>query len=192
MLMDKKVYLAGPDVFFDQPLQIAEGKKELCKQYGFLGVFPLDVEIDPDDQLSPFEKACAISFSNESLMDECDLVIANLTPFRGVSMDSGTAYEIGYMRAQKKPVLGYTNIIHDYEKRVEQFYSCSSDNPMDGDLRGTMVESFGLAENLMIEIGVVESGGSVVRAQVEQGQERTDLEGFEKCLQQAVRLFQNG
>lgn len=191
-MFNKKVYLAGPDVFFDDPLEIAKRKKEICKQYGFVGVFPLDVEIDPENKLSPFEKASAISFSNESLMDECDLVIANLTPFRGVSMDSGTAYEIGYMRAQKKPVLGYTNIVHDYEKRVEQFYRCSSDNIMDGDKQGTMVEAFGLSENLMIEIGISESGGSVVREQVEAGQERSDLAGFEKCLQQAVRLFQDG
>ena len=41
-------------------------------------------------------------------MRSCDLLIANLTPFRGVSMDSGTAFEVGFMRALGRPVLGYT------------------------------------------------------------------------------------
>ena len=39
-------------------------------------------------------------------MRSCQLCIANLTPFRGVSMDSGTAYEVGFMRALGRPVLG--------------------------------------------------------------------------------------
>ena len=32
-------------------------------------------------------------------MKEADAIIANLTPFRGPSADTGTVYELGYMAA---------------------------------------------------------------------------------------------
>ena len=41
-------------------------------------------------------------------MHSCDALVANLTPFRGVSADAGTAFEVGFMRALGRPVLGYT------------------------------------------------------------------------------------
>ena len=47
------------------------------------------------------------------------------------------------------------------------------------------VEEFGLAENLMIEIAVMESGFAVVRRAVPPGAEMTDLAGFEACLSRA-------
>ena len=53
-------------------------------------------------------------------MRTCDLLIANLTPFRGVSTDAGTAFEVGFMRALGRPVLGYTNTIADYRERTER------------------------------------------------------------------------
>ena len=188
----KHIYLAGPDVFFENPLAIAERKRELCESHDFTGVFPLDVEIDPENKLSPFEKAKTISLSNEGLMDKCDLMIANLTPFRGVSMDAGTAFEVGYMRAQGKPVLGYTNVQPDYDYRVASYYKAKSDdNPYDPDKPGTDVENFGLAENLMIEIAIHESGAEVVRNETALGNEFYDLSGFENCLKQAARIIKN-
>ena len=53
-------------------------------------------------------------------MDGVDLVIANMTPFRGPSMDVGTAVELGYSFARGLPVFGYTNIVDDYEARVRR------------------------------------------------------------------------
>jgi nucleoside 2-deoxyribosyltransferase len=35
----------------------------------------------------------------------------NCSPFRGVSLDAGTAYEIGYACALGKPVFGYSNVL---------------------------------------------------------------------------------
>jgi nucleoside 2-deoxyribosyltransferase len=43
-----------------------------------------------------------------AMMQQCDLAIAQLTPFRGVSMDVGTAVELGYMHARGKPSLERT------------------------------------------------------------------------------------
>ncbi len=182
--MTQRIYLAGPDVFFENPLGIADNKKKLCHKYGFEGVFPLDVEIDPENKLPLFEKAREISLSNETLMQSCDLLIANLTPFRGVSMDAGTAYEVGYMRALGKLVFGFTNINATYEERVTSYYKSQSNNILDPDRPGTEIESFNLAENLMIEIAITESGGEVIRETVSEGQEFKSLSGFEKCLMQ--------
>ena len=41
-----------------------------------------------------------------------------MTPFRGPSIDPGTAYEMGFMRALKRPVLGYRNDPRDYITRI--------------------------------------------------------------------------
>ena len=65
-------------------------KMALCAAHGFEGVFPLDASLDLAG-LAKQEQARRISAANEGLMRGCDLLIANLTPLRGVSMDSGAA-----------------------------------------------------------------------------------------------------
>ena len=44
-----KMVLAGPEVFLPDLLVAARKKNELCRKYGFEGVFPLDNEIPVDD-----------------------------------------------------------------------------------------------------------------------------------------------
>jgi nucleoside 2-deoxyribosyltransferase len=83
-------------------------------------VFPLDASLDLAG-LAKAEQARRISAANEGLMRSCDLLIANLTPFRGVSMDAGTAFEVGFMRALGRPVLGCTNVAADYRQRAEAY-----------------------------------------------------------------------
>jgi nucleoside 2-deoxyribosyltransferase len=156
--------------------------------HGFEGVYPLDAELDLS-RLSKTEGARRISLANDALMNSCDLLIANMTPFRGVSMDVGTAFEVGYMRALGRPVLGYTNTMIDLRERSEMGRVSGARLPFDGDAPDVMVEDFGLAENLMIEIAVMESGGSVVRRGVAVGSTMTDLTGFEACLVQAKQLL---
>src|SRR5262245_11386704 len=99
-----RIYLAGPEVFFPNAVEQGEKKKRLCAEFGFEGVYPLDNAIEGAEQLSPEEIARRISRGNEALMRSCDLLIANCTPFRGVSMDVGTAFEVGFMRALSRPV----------------------------------------------------------------------------------------
>src|SRR6056297_3837533 len=92
------VYLAGPDVFLPDAREIGEAKRQICENLGLVGLFPLDNEIDIAG-LPAVEQARRISLANEALMHHADAAIANLTPFRGASMDAGTAYEIGFIRA---------------------------------------------------------------------------------------------
>ncbi|MEE2636318.1 MAG: nucleoside 2-deoxyribosyltransferase, partial [Acidobacteriota bacterium] len=102
------IYLVGPEVFLPDPHDIDGQKKLICERYGFCGRFTLDSDLELDG-VSPRAAGLRISEANEQLMRVCDLVIANITPFRGLSADVGTAYEMGFMRALGKPVLAYTN-----------------------------------------------------------------------------------
>lgn len=171
-----RVYLAGPDVFSPSALEIGKEKKRVCAQYGFEGVYPLDAHFDELLDLdSPVDMGHATFDLMVELMNSCDLVIANLTPFRGPSMDVGTAVEIGYMYGCGKPVFGYTNVVKDYAERVE---------PDD-----FFVESFGLVDNVMVEGPVYRSSAVVIRANVNPDEVYTSLEGFTKCVRQAAEIM---
>ena len=41
-----KIYLAGPDVFLPDAVEIGRRKAELCARYGVIGLFPLDNAVD--------------------------------------------------------------------------------------------------------------------------------------------------
>lgn len=170
--MSRAVYLAGPEVFLPvaTAVDIGEAKKRICAAHGLLGRFPLDGAPPPSG--SPSEQAAAIFRHCVEMMTDSDAVIANLTPFRGRSGDVGTALEVGFMLARRRPVFAYTNVVEDYRDRV----------PPDG----MTVEDFGLFDNLMCDGAVVESGAAVVRTAVPQANRFTDLSGFETCVRQAA------
>ena len=178
-----RIYLAGPEVFLPDPVGAGARKQALCAAHGFEGVYPLDAGLDLSG-LTKTEAARRISLANEALMRSCDLLVANCTPFRGVSMDVGTAFEVGFMRALGRPVLGYTNTPLDLRERSAMGRK-GIDLPFDSDTDGVEIEDFGLAENLMIEIAIMESGSTLVRSAVAAGAKMTDLAGFEACLMQA-------
>ena len=118
-------------------------------------------------------------------MRSCDAVIANLTPFRGASADAGTAFEVGFMRALGRPVLGYTNTPLDYVPRADAVRALPA-----AALRrrrpGVAIEDFDLAENLMIEIAIEASGSRLDPPPWQPpGQEMTDLTAFRVCLEEA-------
>lgn len=177
-----RVYLAGPDVFLPHARAFADRKKELCEQYGFEGVFPLDAEIYNAGGLLPGDLAATIAANNEELMRSCDFLIGNCTPFRSVSMDPGTAYEIGYMRALGRPVFGYSNNAAPLAQRSRDYRKSGPPISHDGDFHETEIEDFGLAENLMIDCAISASGATLFTANVSPGSELTDLSAFETCL----------
>jgi nucleoside 2-deoxyribosyltransferase len=161
------VYLAGPDVFLPDARAQGERKKAICRAHGLDGRYPLDVADLPTD-LAPRAQARALFAAMIRLMDACSAGIANLTPFRGPSMDVGTAFEIGYLHACGKPVFGYTNDPRDYGARVAD--------------DGLLIEAFGLCDNLMIEGAIA----NVVRATHSEPAPLTALNAFERCVVQAA------
>lgn len=182
-----RLYLAGPEVFLPDARAIGRAKQDLCSRHGFAGVFPLDASLDLTG-LAKREQARRIAAANEAAMRSCDGLIANLTPFRGVSMDAGTAFEVGFMRALGRPVLGYTNVVADYRRRAEA-YRRAGLAAAEADAADVAIEDFDLAENLMIEIAILASGGEVIRRGVPPGREMRDLAGLEACLIQAQRVL---
>lgn len=176
----RRIYLAGPEVFLPDALAVGAEKRRLAEAAGFEGLFPLDTSLDLDG-LPKAEAARRIALANEALMRTADAIIANLTPFRGPSMDAGTAYEIGFMRALGKPVLGYTNAGSDYAGRA-RLYRRGALLPYDCDRSNFEVEDFGLSENLMIAVAVHETMGPVVANDIAGEARMADLGGFRQCL----------
>ena len=182
-----RIYLAGPEVFLAQAREAGATKRHLCAQAGLEGVYPLDGELVLDG-LDKHEQARRISLECETMMRSCDAVIANLTPFRGVSADVGTAFEVGFMRALGRPIFGYTNTPLLYHRRSE-IYRAGPRLAYDGDKPDVVIEDFDLSENLMITIAIEASGSRLVTHQAAVDQEMTDLGGFIQCLDEARQLL---
>jgi nucleoside 2-deoxyribosyltransferase len=182
-----RIYLAGPEVFFPDPIAAGAEKKRLCAEAGFEGVYPLDNVIEGAEHISPQELARRISHGNERLMRSCDLLIANCTPFRSVSMDVGTAFEIGFMRALGRPVLGYSNTPVDYAARVGRVAEAAR-TAWDAESHAADIEDFGLAENLMIAVAIEDASGAFITHEVPPDRMLSDLTGFRRCLELARRL----
>lgn len=157
--MSLRIYLAGPDVFFPDATARATLKKQICADYGFIGIDPLDTNIYGElmaKGASNIEIATAIEDANLNLMRSADAIVANLSPFRGPSADAGTCSECGFMRAYTKPALGYVvlppNSSVSYAQRVG---NTRLDGPTLVDADGIMVEDFGLYDNLMISVPLI-------------------------------------
>lgn len=184
-----KVYLAGPEVFFANGEELIGRKKDLAREYGF-EPWESDHGAFPEDRI---ESGLFISAMNEDAMRACDFCIANMTPFRGISTDVGTAYEIGFMAALGKVTFGYSNDPRHYNERASaEWYNGAVAEADDGLLRasdGQMVEDHLMADNLMLDGGIAALGGKVVRPEHGERLDADDLAMFEVCLKTAWRHF---
>lgn len=136
---NRRVYLAGPDVFFPDMVERSENLKIQCDLAGLDGVFPLDSEVELEEQTTEEAKVrngFKIYRGNLELIKSSVAVLANISPFRGPSVDCGTAFEIGYARALGKIVVAYTDQNTLYKQRVIH--------------DGLVIEDFGMVDNLMI------------------------------------------
>jgi nucleoside 2-deoxyribosyltransferase len=180
--MSKRIYLAGPEVFLPNAIAVGAEKKRLAAEAGFVACFPLDTAVSLDG-LPDHEKARRIYAACEDMMRTCDLAIANCTPFRGVSMDSGTAFEIGFMRALGRPVFGYSNAPGSLAERSAR-YRQSGLLPWDCDRPMVEIENFDHVENLMIAVAIERSGGTLAGS-ADAAVDMADLCGFKRCLAEA-------
>ncbi len=148
-----RMYLAGPDVFRTDAVEVGQAKKGLCARYGFEGVFPMDPvpgaqardEADPRD----IYRVCIAH------MERCNILIADMTPFRGPSMDVGTAFEMGFAKARGMPIFGYSIALGPYNERVPT--GPSNGDARSRDIDGLLIEEFGLQDNLMVAFGCSDS-----------------------------------
>ena len=179
-----KVYMAGPDVFLPNAMEIAAQKKKILHAYGFEGLHPFDNEVDTSKFL-PTEVSRIIKDANCGMMRGADVILANLTPYRGPSADAGTNYEVGFMDALEKPVFGYANTGLEFLERVAEFNGGSLKQDAQGafcDAYKMAVENFGLTENLMIEWAWRKTQGrNIVLCPVAEEDRYTSLVAFERA-----------
>jgi nucleoside 2-deoxyribosyltransferase len=173
-----KIYLAGPDVFLPDAVEMGLRKVEICRRHGLTGLYPLDNLVDR----SASDVSLLIYKANEAMMDSSDTIIANLTPFRGPGADAGTVYELGYMAARGKFCLGYANDPASYADRVQRFTRVE---PRDGrlvDAEGLTVEDFGHHDNLMMIRALDLYGAPLVLPRERPADIWHDLTAFEACV----------
>lgn len=159
----KKIYLAGPDVFRKDAYKHFENMKKLCDKYGFIGLSPFDNDNTFDGEAFSSKHSVYIFKGNLIQIKNCDIIIANLIPFRGCCVDDGTAWELGCGYAQDKILYGYTphctltlqEVTNQIPKLIDEFPN---------------VETFGRnCVNLMLQESIELSGGKI-------------LATFEDCL----------
>lgn len=184
-----RVYLAGPEVFLPDALAVAAAKKRICAAYGLEGVFPLDTPPQAPPADHPYWMR--IYLGNEAHIRSCGALIANLTPFRGPSADAGTVFELGFMRALGRPVMGYSNAAAEFLARTQAFLADQARPRADGgweDAEAMGLEDFGLADNLMIDGGIEAAGGVYERIEAAPGRRWHDLTAFERCCARLVAI----
>jgi nucleoside 2-deoxyribosyltransferase len=188
-----RVYLAGPEVFLRHAKEIGEQKKALCRKYGFVGVFPLDAVVNAGGKC-PREVGLCISEVNEGLIRTCEIVVANITPFRGPSADIGTAFEMGFAHGLGKKVFAYTNSAKAFTERTVEALDGKVKRSVDGklwDAQGMFIEEVGLSDNLMIDGCINANSKFLVVEEAPPDEQFTYLIGFEKCLAAAKRIVDN-
>ncbi len=141
----KKIYIAGPDVFELDSIEIGKKLVSLCKKYGYEGLYPLDNVVDFSQEKQKI--AQDIYKANVAMIDEADIVIANLNLFRGKEADSGTVWECGYAHAKGKKVYGYMKSKRNY---IEEFPHKKEKNGFFVDEEDKVIEDFHYPINLMI------------------------------------------
>jgi nucleoside 2-deoxyribosyltransferase len=177
-----QAYLAGPDVFLPHAAANARAKIAICARYGIQGRAPLNDEIEQLAALPEDEAWRVIYLKDIEMMRQCDIIIANLTPFRGASADSGTLIEVGWFLGQNKPVFGYSNSADLFAARsLAQLAAIADPIP------NLAVEGFGLPDNLMIA-GAVTYGGGLAMTLPTNGINRPfdALDIFETCTAAAA------
>ena len=145
-----KVYLAGPDVFRNNTTEHFTHLKELALKYNINALSPFDNEIINSSSSEIFR-------ANIGLINNVDVVIANINPFRGLCMDDGTAFEIAYAYSKGIPSYGYSNV---NELTLLEFGSL---NEKFDDPEYPIYEDFGNCCNLMIYESIKESGGNIFK-----------------------------
>lgn len=180
----QKIYLAGPDVFLPNAVDVGRKKRELCTKYGFIGLFPMD----NDREGTP--SAEKIFRANCGLMEEADIGLFNLMPFRGPSADVGTIFELGFMCSMGKPVHGYTCDARLFADRVKDTHGAARDeNARLCDRDGYAIEEFNLYDNLMIAESIRKSGIDITFSKNLDSLESIDA--FEICLNKVKSKAKN-
>ena len=142
---------------------------------GIVGHFPFDNEIPAETSGDLRQSSHVIGRANEQMMRDCckdgrlGIILVNMMPYHGPSMDVGSAFEVGFMSALAEKenviIIGYTNNRQTFEDRVSERIYSGGVTKKDGYLFGSdgnMIEAFGGTDNLMITHAIEKTGGRIV------------------------------
>jgi nucleoside 2-deoxyribosyltransferase len=157
-----KIYLAGPDVFRNDAKIYFNTLRSLCEKFGHEALIPLDNQVEEHSDKAIV--SAAIFQGNIAMMDQADVIFANIEPFRGACMDDGTAFEIGYCFSRNKKIYAYSSFSDLTLLEITFKMFDLKVQPQFG-----LVEDFDSCVNLMISNAVKKTGGKI-------------LPNFEDCL----------
>lgn len=150
--MDKlKIYVAGPHVFWPDEVQQDFYRKveALEEKHNFTAIIPKDGDIQAPEGTP---QSLVIWMKNITSMMQADIIVADITPFRGVSCDVGTAFEIGFCAANEVTISMWSHAHYTtYKERVERFKNSEFCDYYGFPWTDCKVEDFGLNENLMLQ-----------------------------------------
>lgn len=107
MFGKEKIYIAGPECFYENGAQKLAAMRKLAESCGFGVTLPNDHPLDLSGK-DLRDHAKSIFKDLEQVMLETTILIADLEAFRGSEPDSGTIFEIGMAYAKGAKCYGYT------------------------------------------------------------------------------------
>lgn len=147
------VYVAGPDLFHRRtwPAHV-DRVSAACAQHNLSPIFPAPPERIAGAGITRYgsrEEGQAIFRTCIKLVDTADMILANLTPFRGAEPDSGTVFEMATAIASRKIAVGYI----DGTRLNDELWATIDDDGALLDENGCTIERFGMPINLMPAYG---------------------------------------
>ncbi|MEG0369539.1 MAG: nucleoside 2-deoxyribosyltransferase [Hungatella sp.] len=107
MFKKEKIYIAGPECFYDGGFDILNSMKQKAEIHGFGVTLPNNHPLDMENE--DLQKRADSIFADLAIdMCESTVIIADLEAYRGSEADSGTIYEIGMAYARGIRCYGYT------------------------------------------------------------------------------------
>jgi nucleoside 2-deoxyribosyltransferase len=127
-----------------------------CEAWGFEALLPIPANQNLDRPgvsgitvPGKTKDAASVFESCMDMIQSCDAMVANITPFRGDEPDSGTVFEMATAYALGKPVVAYT-----LDTRLTHERHAHNGSITDGGAltcrSGFLVEQFGLPCNVMV------------------------------------------
>lgn len=135
------VYFAGPQVFSNDCDSYFKEMTGYCRELSITPIFPVDSEC---------KTSVDIYNSNIRKITHSNYVLASLEPFMGISLDVGTAFEVGYAKSLNKKVIGF------YDEELPKVYADRARSAVGESFnfkKYPKIEDFGLLDNLMIVHG---------------------------------------
>ena len=141
------VYLAGPERYDEDACERYKIMKQLCDQYGFEALAPIDwapgvQKIESDN---PYTTAANLFDNYQQHVRNCDLIIANLNDYRGYECSNDVAFECGMAFELGKKLYAY---LDDTRPLIERIPHLGEDHEY-RDMMGANVENFNYPMNLM-------------------------------------------